>query len=188
MILNDKELYDLCICKGDRLVYPITPESIQPASIDVRLGDTFLKPKKRPTGQCNSFDRPIEYDEFEGTYFIRPREFVLATTMEYVSLPNNLSAFVEGRSSIGRMGLFIQNAGWIDAGFKGNITLELFNASETPIELKPFTRVAQLVFCTMSESCDNPYNGKYQFQKNAVGSRINLDTEVLNKKEVTNND
>lgn len=86
------------------------------------------------------------------------------------------------------MGLFVQNAGWVDPGFTGEITLELFNASEAPIKLTPNTRVAQLVFCTMSGSCDNPYNGKYQFQKNAVGSRINLDMEVLNKKEVTNND
>ena len=181
MILNDKELYALCVGVGKRLVYPITPESIQPASIDIRLGDTFLKPKKRPLEQCNSFDRPVEYDEFKGVYLIRPCEFVLATTKEYICLPDNISAFVEGRSSIGRMGLFIQNAGWIDAGFEGQITLELFNASETPIELKPLTRVGQLVFCRMTDSCLKPYNGKYQGQVNATGSLINLDSEVINK-------
>ncbi len=176
MILNDKKLYDLC--KKKRLVYPITLESIQPASIDITLGNTFLKPKKRPLGQYNSFDRPVEYDSFKGIYFIEPHEFILATTKEYICLPNNISAFVEGRSSVGRMGLFVQNAGWIDAGFEGRITLELFNASEIPIELKPLTRIGQLVFCRMNGNCEKPYKGKYQKQNDVTGSLINLDTEI----------
>ena len=67
---------------------------------------------------------------------ILPGQFVLATTMEYFELPDNLTAFVEGRSSLGRMGLFIQNAGWVDPGFKGEITLELYNANRCAIELK----------------------------------------------------
>lgn len=176
MILNDKEIYSLCTGTGKSLVYPIAPESIQPASIDVRLGDTFLKPKF--VEHCNSFDEPITYDSFKGEYLIKPHEFVLATTVEHVCLPTNISAFVEGRSSIGRMGLFIQNAGWIDAGFEGAITLELFNASEMPIKLKPNVRVGQLVFCRMTDSCLKPYNGKYQKQANVTGSLIYQDSEV----------
>lgn len=186
MVLSDKELKRM-IMYGT-LIGPIDNEQIQPASIDLRIGNFFLKPVPKSGDDYNAFDKQVDYESFVGEYILKPHEFVLATTLELVNLPNNLTAFVEGRSSIGRMGLFVQNAGWVDPGFTGEITLELFNASEAPIKLIPNTRVAQLVFCTMSESCDNPYNGKYQFQKNAVGSRINLDMEVLNKKEVTNND
>jgi dCTP deaminase len=97
-----------------------------------------------------------------------------------VRLPNNLTAFVEGRSSIGRIGLFIQNAGWVDPGFAGQITLELYNASSLPIELKAGRRICQLVFCQMDRPAEFPYNGKYQNQKNATGSRVFLDHENPN--------
>lgn len=76
--------------------------------------------------------------------------------MEYVRLPNNLTAFVEGRSSIGRMGLFIQNAGWVDPGFEGEITLELYNANQLPIRLKSGRRVCQLVFAQMDQEAFTP--------------------------------
>lgn len=174
MILNDKELQ--WYCKTYTLVSPLSKGSIQPASIDLRLGDNFLKPVKNHKG-FNSFDNPIKYTKVEGSYILQPHEFILGTTKEVVTLPNNLTAFVEGRSSIGRMGLFVQNAGWVDPGFTGEITLELYNASEVPIELVSGKRVAQLVFCTMSSDCDNPYNGKYQCQMGATASRIHEDEE-----------
>jgi len=97
--------------------------------------------------------------------------------MEYVRLPNNLTAFVEGRSSIGRIGLFIQNAGWVDPGFEGRITLELYNASSLPIMLQAGRRICQLVFCSMDREAEKPYAGKYQGQKKAVGSRVYLDQD-----------
>ena len=100
--------------------------------------------------------------------------FLLATTIEYVKLPSNLTAFVEGRSSIGRMGLFIQNAGWVDPGFEGQITLELYNANRLPIKLISGWRVCQLVFASM-DKCRVPYVGKYQGQRNATGSKIFMD-------------
>ena len=109
------------------------------------------------------------------TYILLPGQFVLATTMEYVSLPDNLTAFVEGRSSLGRLGLFIQNAGWVDPGFQGEITLELFNANRCAIELKAGRRVGQLVFAEMDDTALKPYNGKYQGQKGATGSRVYMD-------------
>ena len=99
--------------------------------------------------------------------------------MEYFELPDNLTAFVEGRSSLGRMGLFIQNAGWVDPGFKGEITLELFNANRCAIELKAGRRVGQLVFAEMDYTALNPYNGKYQGQTGATGatgSKVFMDT------------
>ena len=92
-------------------------------------------------------------------------------------LPDNLTAFVEGRSSLGRMGLFIQNAGWVDPGFKGEITLELYNANRCAIELKAGRRVGQLVFAEMDDVALNPYCGKYQGQTGATGSRVYKDKE-----------
>lgn len=96
--------------------------------------------------------------------------------MEYFELPDHLTAFVEGRSSLGRMGLFIQNAGWVDPGFKGEITLELFNANRCAIELKAGRRVGQLVFAQLDDVALNPYNGKYQCQRGATGSKVFLDS------------
>ena len=107
-----------------------------------------------------------------------PGQFVLATTMEYFRLPDNLTAFVEGRSSLGRMGLFIQNAGWVDPGFEGEITLELFNANRCAIRLQAGRRVGQLVFAQMDAPALVPYQGKYQGQRGATGSRVFQDKEI----------
>lgn len=89
---------------------------------------------------------------------------MLATTIETIELPENLTAFVEGRSSIGRLGLFIQNAGWVDPGFKGQITLELFNANRLPIELTIGRRICQIIISKVDQEA-KPYSGKYLFQK-----------------------
>ena len=78
------------------------------------------------------------------------------------------------------MGLFIQNAGWVDPGFKGEITLELYNANKCAIELRCGRRVGQLVFAKMDQCAQNPYNGKYQGQKGATGSRVFMDTDKDN--------
>ena len=111
-------------------------------------------------------------------YLLLPGQFVLATTQEYFVMPDNLTAFVEGRSSLGRMGLFIQNAGWVDPGFEGEITLELFNANRCAIELQSGRRVGQLVFAQLDEKALNPYKGKYQGQTGATGSRVFMDKET----------
>ena len=121
----------------------------------------------------------ILYREFEGDeIIIPPQSFLLATTEEYIKLPNHMTAFVEGLSSIGLIGLFIQNAGWVDPGFEGQITLELFNANSLPIRLQAGRRICQLVFCFMDKPTLNPYRGKYQGQRKATGSRVYQDTEV----------
>ncbi|KAK3596121.1 hypothetical protein CHS0354_027391 [Potamilus streckersoni] len=97
-----------------------------------------------------------------------PHSFILATTEEYIKLPSTLTAFVEGRSSVGRMGLFIQNAGWVDPGFEGQITLELYNANNLPIMLERGRRVCQLVIAALDGEPTSPYSGKYVGQKNAT--------------------
>ncbi len=105
-----------------------------------------------------TLEHTIQYKTIEAeSYLLLPGQFILTTTMEYIELPNNLTAFVEGRSSLGRLGLFIQNAGWVDPGFHGEITLELFNANRCAIELKPGRRIGQLVFAEMDEDAENPY-------------------------------
>ena len=173
MILSDKTIRTL-LSTGELGIAPLEEIQIQPASVDIRLGNSFSVIKSGTN--ILKMDTPTEYHSlFAETFLLLPKQFVLATTIEYVRLPDNLTAFVEGRSSIGRLGLFIQNAGWVDPGFEGEITLELYNASDHAIELRTGRRVGQLVFAQMDCSAENPYRGKYQGQRNATGSRIQLD-------------
>lgn len=176
MILSDKTIMKM-LEEGTLEIAPLIEGQIQPASVDVRLGDTFSVVEDSSSGII-TLENEIKYKTIKtDTYLLLPGQFVLATTMEYFALPNNLTAFVEGRSSLGRMGLFIQNAGWVDPGFKGEITLELYNANRCAIELKAGRRVGQLVFAEMDQEALHPYNGKYQGQKGATGSRVYLDKE-----------
>ncbi len=180
MILSDRTLKSL-IERGELQVEPINEESIQPASIDCRLGENFLVVEDR---QMHTIDLNSEiiYRQLNGPQItIPPHSFLLATTMEYIKLPQDLTAFVEGRSSIGRIGLFIQNAGWVDPGFEGQITLELYNANSLPIRLEAGRRICQLVFCRMDQAASTPYRGKYQGQKNATGSQVFKDIEVKSR-------
>ncbi len=177
MILSDKTLLKMLEDKA-LIVEPLEKEQIQPASIDIRLGNTFSIVEDTSTGIIN-LENEIKYKTITtDSYILLPNQFVLATTMEYFDLPDDLTAFVEGRSSLGRMGLFIQNAGWVDPGFKGEITLELYNANRCAIELKAGRRVGQLVFAKMDQPALNPYNGKYQGQRGATGSRVFMDKEI----------
>jgi dCTP deaminase len=177
MILSDKTLTKM-LGEKTLVVEPIEEGQIQPASIDIRLGNTFSIVEDTSTGIIN-LENEIKYKTITSdSYILLPNQFVLATTMEYFDLPDDLTAFVEGRSSLGRMGLFIQNAGWVDPGFKGEITLELYNANRCAIELKAGRRVGQLVFAKMDETALNPYNGKYQGQRGATGSRVFMDKEI----------
>ena len=174
MILSDKTIKKM-LDDGTLVASPIDEEQIQPASLDIRLGDTFSLIEDDEKGII-SLDKSIKYKTIKAdSFLLMPGQFILATTMEYFELPDDITAFVEGRSSLGRMGLFIQNAGWVDPGFHGEITLELFNANRCAIELKCGRRVGQLVFAKMDEKAKNPYRGKYQGQRGATGSRVFLD-------------
>lgn len=176
MILSDKTIEKM-LAEESLIIKPLTEEQIQPASVDIRLGNTFSVVDDTPSGII-TLGSQIKYKSITAdTYLILPGQFVLATTMEYFELPDNLTAFVEGRSSLGRMGLFIQNAGWVDPGFKGEITLELFNANRCAIELRAGRRVGQLVFAKMDDRAQNPYNGKYQGQTGATGSKVFMDMD-----------
>jgi dCTP deaminase len=176
MILSDVKIRELL--DSDEIHFsPLEDYQIQPASIDLRLGSHFLKVKEEKDAVMD-LDNPPEYDTIEADEIILPpNSFILATTIEYMRIPNYLTGFVEGRSSIGRMGLFIQNAGWIDPGFEGEITLELYNANHLPIKLQRNRRICQIVLATMDQTTPNPYRGKYQGQKAATGSRVFQDKE-----------
>lgn len=192
MILSDQTLKEM-IARGELIITPIDEKSIQPASIDCRLGNHFLVVESNQM-DIITLDSEIKYREITSeSITIPPHTFLLATTQEYIEVPDDLTAFVEGRSSIGRIGLFIQNAGWVDPGFKGRITLELYNAGSLPIRLKAGKRICQLVFCKMDQKAKNPYKGKYQGQKLTVGSqvfkdedRIHVDISEVKPKEVEN--
>lgn len=175
MILSDKQLRILV--ERDKLVSPVKDSQINPASINLTLGNTYLVPKVKKAGSTYLGDE-VEYHRFEAKkehgFPIDPGEFVLATTQEHVAIPSNVAAFVQGRSSIGRIGLTTQNAGFVDPGFHGHITLELVNESPNTIILMPGYPVAQLVFFECYP-VEKPYNGKYNGQVEATGSRMHKD-------------
>jgi dCTP deaminase len=175
MILSDRTIEEM-IASGELGIDPCEPKQIGPASVDLRLGRTFLIP--HAAEGVFSMSKPIEYDRTEGDSFIVPAHgFVLATTAETIRLPDYLTAFVEGRSSIGRLGLFIQNAGWVDPGFEGAITLELFNANSAPMRIVAGRRICQLVIARADQAVARPYAGKYQGQHETTGSRAYLDED-----------
>ena len=177
MILTDRGIRER-FAKGDLVIEPIDDKQVGPASVDLRLGRMFLTPKPTREG-IFTMSEQADYEAVEDDYFIVPtRGFVLATTHERIALPNDLTAFVEGRSSVGRLGLFIQNAGWVDPGFKGAITLELFNANAAPMRIEAGRRICQLVIARADGPVDKPYAGKYQGQQFTTGSRIHMDEEL----------
>ena len=176
MILSDKTIRKL-MANQELIITPLEDDAIQPASVDCSIGSHYLVVDENKMNQgVLSFDEEIQYREITGEHIIiPPHSFLLATTEQYIKIPNGYTAFVEGRSSIGRMGLFIQNAGWVDAGFEGRITLELYNANSLPIRLDAGRRVCQLVFCKMDCLAESTYKGKYQGQLQSVGSKIYKD-------------
>ncbi|MBN1494998.1 dCTP deaminase [Candidatus Peregrinibacteria bacterium] len=177
MILSDLTIKKM-LKEGSLVIDPVLPHAIQPASVDCCLGTHYLLVEDTKMSSI-TLDSEINYREIEGeSITVPPHSFLLATTREYIKLPDDLTAFVEGRSSIGRIGLFIQNAGWVDPGFEGRITLELYNANSLPIKLTAGRRICQLVFCKMDQKAQKPYSGKYQGQQKSVGSKVFLDKDI----------
>jgi dCTP deaminase len=163
------------ILSKEIIVKPINEEQFQPASIDLTLSNEYLKVDDS-NQHVIDMNAELKYEKTIAEEIILPaKSFILAKTKEHIEVPLDLTAFVEGRSSIGRLGLFIQNAGWIDSGFKGTITLELFNANTLPIKLVSGKRICQLVFMTLDHKLKKGYCGKYQNQKEVTGSRINTE-------------
>ncbi len=180
MILSDTSIRKL-IKDKKLLIKGLSPNAIQPSSIDLSLGESALLLKYWTTQGILDFNTKMSYEKIFGQEFvIPPHSFILATTKEYVQLPKDISGFVEGRSSVGRMGLFIQNASVVGPGFKGKLTLELYNANILPIRLEAGRRVCQLLLFQMDRESKKGYTGKYQNQKSAESTKIFL--EKRNKK------
>ena len=192
-ILSDKTIKEY-LEEGKIVIDPLKDEQqIQPSSVDMRLGDEFkvFKVIRKPYIDPKDEEDIAEYMESstvpEGEAFIiHPNEFALATTQEYVKVPDDLVARVEGRSSMGRLGVTMHvTAGYVDPGFEGRITLEISNIGAMPVALYPGQRVCQLVFETMTTPSELPYghpkrNSKYMKQLKPESSRVKLDYELKN--------
>ena len=138
----------------------INPDQIQPCSVDLRLD----KELKTITGESISIEKE--------PYTLQPDEFILGSTVEEINLSYDLLGRVEGRSSIGRLGVMVHvTAGFIDPGFHGNITLEIKNVSDQPFTLNYEDRLCQVVFEKLDWECENSYDGKYQGDTGVVCSR-----------------
>jgi len=170
MFLSDRDIID-SIEKGEIKIDPFEIQNVQAGSVDLRLGNDFLVLDYHAGAGVIKFGQEPIYQRKEGEIIIPANEFILGTTLEYLCIPPNMIASVQGRSSIGRRGLFVQNAGWIDPGFKGNLTLELFNPNALPIQLKPGMRICQVFFGYTKTPSEHPYDGKYLGQEGVTGSR-----------------
>lgn len=155
---------------------------IQPSSIDVRL-DKFFRvfdnhkyPHIDPAADQSDLTREVEVKSDE-TFVLHPGEFVLGSTYEVVTLPDDIAARLEGKSSLGRLGLLTHStAGFIDPGFSGHVTLELANVATLPIKLYPGMKIGQLCFFRLSSPAENPYGSskygsRYQGQRGPTPSR-----------------
>lgn len=182
MILSDGTIREL-LASGDLILDPIEEGQIQPASVDVRLGDEFLVFRNHTREVIDPYDKPTDLMEAvcvgaDRPFILHPGEFVLGTTLEAIGLPDDLVARVEGKSSLGRLGLLIHaTAGFVDPGWpRGQITLELSNVATLPIKLWPGMRVGQLSFHRLDKASQRPYghpglNSKYVGQAGPVASK-----------------
>lgn len=188
MILSDRDIR-ACLDSGRIGVeaeYDVY-QDIQPASLDIRLGNKF---KVYEHTQCVALDpknpesvrtRTIEVPDGEA-FYVQPGEFVLGATSIKISVPDDLVTRVEGRSSLGRLGIIVHaTAGFIDPGFEGTITLEISNINRLPIALYPGMRIGQFAFLQMSSPAEKPYGkdigSKYHGQIDPEESGITQDRE-----------
>ena len=190
MILSDGDILDR-LESGGLVIDPLDDPDIhiQPASVDLRLGRTFLE-FQRTNIPCIHPNSEQEVDDYveetvidEGEEFVlHPGDFVLGTTKERVEIPPDLIAHVEGRSSLGRLAIVVHaTAGLCDPGYKGQITLELSNLGAAPVALDPEMRISQLTFTELKTPAERPYGSergsKYQNQEGPQASRIGGDRE-----------
>ena len=161
---------------------PLEMGLLQPSSIDVRL-DRFFRLFDNhkyafidPAEQQDELTRLIEVDSSE-PFILHPGEFVLGSTYEFVTLPDDVAARLEGKSSLGRLGLLTHStAGFVDPGFKGHVTLELSNVATLPIKLWPGMKIGQLCFFKLTSPSEHPYGSekyasRYQGQRGPTASR-----------------
>jgi dCTP deaminase len=187
VILSDRSIAE-AIASGRLGIEPFEPKLIQPSSIDVRLDNKFLifrNTKRAFIDVKQPADDLMEMIEvgFDEPMYLHPHEFVLGSTIERVRMPDDLVARLEGRSSLGRLGVVIHStAGFIDPAFDGHVTLEISNLANLPIALYAGMRIGQLSFSLMTTPAERPYGpgrgSKYSGQNVPTASRLYLDFQL----------
>ena len=184
MLLSDRDII-AAVGSGRLVVDPWDAELPQPSSVDVRLDRYF---RVFNNTQYTHIDPGLQQDELtsliepkgDDPFVLHPGEFVLGSTLEVVTLPDDLAGRLEGKSSLGRLGLLTHStAGFIDPGFTGHLTLELSNVANLPIMLWPGMKIGQLCLFRLSSAARNPYGSaaagsRYQGQRGPTPSRSYL--------------
>jgi dCTP deaminase len=181
MILSDRTIREE-IDQGRIIVDPLDKESIQPSSIDVRLDRLFRVFRNHTQRVIDVRENQEDLTELveileDDVFILHPGEFVLGSTLESITLPNDIVGRVEGKSSLGRLGLLIHStAGFVDAGWDGYLTLELSNVANLPVTLYPGMKIGQISFMRMTTPADEPYGSsalgsKYRGQRGPTPSR-----------------
>ncbi len=184
VLLSDRDIRK-AVAAGEVLIDPFDPAMIQPSSVDVRLDRYFRVfenhryPHIDPALEQPELTRMVEPTGSE-PFILHPGEFVLASTFERVALGSGVAARLEGKSSLGRLGLLTHStAGFVDPGFTGHVTLELSNVATLPIKLWPGMKIGQLCFFELSSPSEEPYGSgrlgsRYQDQRGPTPSRSHL--------------
>ncbi len=182
MVLSDHTIKDMML-SGRIRIEPCDPDDIQPSSVDLHLGPHFQVfrnsryPYIDPSREQDGLVELVSASS-EEPFVLHPGEFVLGTTVERIVLPDDLVARLEGKSSLGRLGLLIHStAGYVDPGWDGRLTLELSNVANLPIVLSPGMAIGQISFSQMTTRVDRPYGtpglgSKYQGQTDVTPSRM----------------
>lgn len=184
MILSDRDIKK-AIVEKNLTIDPFDPARVQPSSYDLRLDNSVLVFDNHLLDVVDvrekvDVSRLVKIDKKKG-FILHPGEFILGNTQEEFKIPANLAAKLEGRSSLGRIGLIIHaTAGYVDPGFSGQLTFEISNISRLPIRIYPGMRIAQICFFQMSSPAEVPYGSrslgsKYKGQMGPTGSRIYKD-------------
>jgi dCTP deaminase len=188
MLLSDRDLIDE-LKAGQLQLEPFDPALVQPSSIDVRLDRFFrvfnnhLYTHIDPAEQQDDLTAMVEVADGQ-PFVLHPGEFVLASTLEVITLGDQLAGRLEGKSSLGRLGLLTHStAGFIDPGFSGHVTLELSNVANLPIRLWPGMKIGQLCIFRLSSPAEHPYGAavygsRYQGQRGPTASRSYLNWRV----------
>jgi dCTP deaminase len=180
-VLSDATIREL-VNAQKIIIEPWESANVQPASVDLRLGDSFRVFHNHRATSIDLRNPPSNLTEEVvmppgAPFVIHPGEFALGRTLEYVELPDDIVARIEGKSSLGRLGLIVHaTAGFCDPGFQGTLTLELNNLTRVPILLHPGLAIAQLSFMTLDRPAERPYGSPglgshYQGQRAATESR-----------------
>ena len=181
MVLSDRTIKEE-LAQGRIVIRPLDPADIQPASVDVRLDRKLLVFRNTRSPYIDvkqRMDGLTDLVEIQGeeAFTLHPSEFVLASTLEHIEVPDDLVARLEGKSSLGRMGLVIHStAGYVDPGWKGHLTLELSNIARLPITLYQGMKIGQISFLRLTTPAERLYGSsslesKYQGQTEPTASR-----------------